>query len=322
MKAIVYHTYGSPDVLQLEEVEKPAPRDDEVLIKVSAAAVNAADWHLLRAAPFLARLYNGPLKPKHTILGSDVAGRVEAVGRNVKQFQPGDEVFGNLSEDGWGGFAEYACARENVLVLKPARMTCEEAAAVPLAGITALQGLRKGQLLPGQKVLIQGAGGGVGTFAVQIAKALGAEVTGVCGTSNVDMIRSIGADYVIDYMQEDFTKNGQHYDLILAANGYHPISAYKRALRSRGIYAVTGGSTAQMFQAMLLGPWMSMSGKKKIVSVAAKSNGKDLFFLKELLEAGKVAPVIDRRYPLHEIAEAIRYIEEGHAKGKVVITVE
>lgn len=323
MKAIVYTQYGSPDVLEMKEVEKPTPKDDEVLIKVSATALNAADWRLVRADPFLVRLYNGLLKPKHTILGSDVAGRVEEIGRNVKQFQPGDEVFGDLFECGWGGFAEYVCAPENVLLLKPARITFEEAAAVPLAGVTALQGLRdKGQIKPGQKVLIQGAGGGVGTFAVQIAKAFGAEVTGVCSTRNVDMVHKIGADQVIDYTQEDFTKNGQRYDLILAANGYHPISTYKRALSPRGIYVMTGGSEAQMYQAMFLGPWMSMTGGKKMGSLTAKPNIKDLAFLKELLEEGKVVPVIDRCYSLSEVAEAIRYLEEAHARGKVVITVD
>ena len=323
MKAIVYTQYGSPDVLQLKEIEKPAPGDDEVLIKLYAAAVNAADWHLLRGDPFLLRLFSGLLKPKQHILGADVAGRVEAVGRNVKLFQPGDEVFGDLSGCGRGGFAEYVCARENALVLKPARITFEEAAAVPLAGVTALQGLReKGQIKPGQKVLIQGASGGVGTFAVQVAKAFGAEVTGVCSTRNVDIVRSIGADQVIDYTQEDFTTNGQQYDLILAANGYHPISAYKRALRPEGIYVMTGGSEAQMYQVMVQGPWISMTGSKKMGNLLMRSNRKDLVFLKELLEAGKVVPVIDRRYPLRETAEAIRYLEEGHAQGKVVIMME
>jgi len=323
MKAIVYHEYGSPDVLKLEEVEKPTPRDDEVLIKVYAASVNAADWHLLRGNPFLLRLFSGLLQPKQKILGADVAGRVEAVGRNVKQFQPGDEVFGDLSECGRGGFAEYVCARENALVLKPVNLTFEEAAAAPLAGVTALQGLReKGQIKPGQQVLIQGASGGVGTFAVQIAKAFGSEVTAVCSTRNVDMVRSIGANHVIDYTQEDFTTNGWQYDLILAANGYHPISAYKRALRPEGTYVMTGGSEAQMYQAMILGPWISMTGSKKMGNLLERPNQRDLVFLKELLEGGKVVPVIDRRYPLSEVAEAIRYLEEGHAKGKVVITVD
>ena len=322
MKAIIYTHYGSPDVLQLEEVEKPAPRDDEVLIHVHAVSVNAGDLHLLRGEPFLLRLFSGLRKPKQKILGADVAGRIEAVGRNVKHFQPGDEVFGDLSRCGRGGFAEYVCARENALVLKPANLTFEQAAAVPVAGVTALQGLRgKGQIKPGQKVLVNGASGGVGTFAVQIAKALGAEVTGVCSTKNVDRVRSIGADDVIDYTQEDFTTNGQRYDLILAANGYHPLSAYKRALSPEGRYVMSGGSDAQMFQAILLGPWISMVGKHKMGNVLAAPDQRDLAFLGELLERGKVVPVIDRRYPLSEVAQAIRYLEEGHARGKVVITV-
>ena len=321
MKAIVYHTYGSPDVLKLEEAEKPGPKDDEVLVKVLAASVNAADWHLMRGQPFLMRLMGfGLLKPKHTILGSDFAGRVEAVGRNVTQFQPGDEVFGNIQ----GGFAEYVCAREDAVVLKPANISFEQAAAVPMAGITALQGLRdKGHIQPGQKVLIQGASGGVGSFAVQIAKAFGAEVTGVCSTRNVDMVRSIGADQVIDYTQEDFTKSGQRYDLILAANGYHSLSDYKRALRPNGIFVMTGGSSmAALFQAMLLGPWISMAGSNKMGNLMAKLHHKDLVCMKDLLEAGKVVPIIERRYPLGETADAIRYLEKGHAQGKEVITVE
>jgi NADPH:quinone reductase-like Zn-dependent oxidoreductase len=322
MKAIVYTNYGAPDVLELKEVEKPTPKDDEVLVKVHAVSANAADLHLLRGDPFLLRLMSGLLKPKNTILGSDIAGRVEAVGKNIKQFQPGDEVFGDISACGWGGFAEYACARESALVLKPACLTFEQAAAVPMAAVTALQGLRdKGQIQPGQKVLINGASGGVGTFAVQIAKSFGAEVTGVCSTRNVDMVRSIGADQVIDYTQEDFTQNGQRYNLILAANGYHSLSDYNRSLSPKGMYAMTGGSVAQMFQAMLLGPWISMAGSKKMGNLMAKPNQKDLVVMKDLLEAGKVVPVIERCYPLGETAEAIRYLEEGHAKGKVVITV-
>jgi NADPH:quinone reductase-like Zn-dependent oxidoreductase len=320
MKAIVYHTYGSPDVLKLEEIEKPTPKDDEVLVKVHAASVNAADWHIMRGKPFLMRLMGfGLLKPKNKILGSDIAGRVEAVGRNVQQFQPGDEVFGNIR----GGFAEYVCTHEDALVVKPANISFEEAAAVPIAGITALQGLRdKGHIQPGQKVLIQGASGGVGTFAVQLAKAFGAEVTAVCSTRNGDMVRSIGADHVIDYTQEDFTKSGQRYDLILAANGYHSLSDYKRALGPKGIYVMTGGSSmAALFQAMLLGPWISMTGSKKMGNLMAKLNQKDLGCMKDLLEAGKVVPVIEKRYPLSEVADAIQYLEEGHAKGKVVITV-
>jgi 2-desacetyl-2-hydroxyethyl bacteriochlorophyllide A dehydrogenase len=323
MKAIVYTKYGPPDVLELKEVEKPAPKDDEVLVKIHAASLNAADLHLLRADPFLMRLMGeGLFKPKHTILGADIAGRVEAIGRNVRQFQPGDEVFGDISASGWGGFAEHVCAHENALALKPANSTFEEAAAVPMAAVTALHALRDyGRIQPGQKVLINGASGGVGTFAVQMAKSFGAEVTAVCSTRNLDMARSLGADQVIDYTQEDFTKNGQHYDLILAANGYHSLSDYQRALSPQGIYVTTGGSMAQIFQAMLLGPWKSMTGSQKFGAITSKPNRKDLVAVKELLEAGKVRPVIDRRYPLSETAEAFRYLEEGHARGKVVITV-
>ena len=324
MKAVVNHLYGSPDVLKLEEVAKPAPKDDEVLVEVHAASVNAADWHLLRGKPFLVRLVvGGLLKPRNMILGAAVAGRVEAVGSNVKQFQPGDEVFGDVSGSGFGAFAEYVCVPENAVALKPTNMTFEEAATIPVAAVTALQGLRdKGQIQQGQKVLINGASGGVGMFAVQIAKAFGADVTAVCSTRNVDMVRSMGADHVIDYTQEDFTKNGQQYDLILAANGYHSIWAYKRALRSRGKYVLTGGSMAQMYQAMILGPLMSITGSKKMGNLMAKPNQRDLVFIRDLLEEGKVKPVIERRYPLRETAEAIRYVEEGHARGKVVIIVE
>jgi NADPH:quinone reductase-like Zn-dependent oxidoreductase len=321
MKAIVCTKYGPPDVLQLKEVEQPAPKDNEVLIAVHAASVNQYDWHLLTADFFLVRLMGGGLlKPKHTRPGADVAGRVEAIGRSVKQFRPGDEVFGDLSAWGHGAFAEYACAPENALALKPANMTFEQAAAVPMAAVTALHGLRDlGQIQPGQKVLINGASGGVGTFAVQIAKAFGADVTAVCSTRNLDLACSIGADQVIDYTQEDL--NGQRYDLILAANGYRPLSAYKRALSPTGTYVATGGSLAQIMQAMLLGSWMSRTGGQKIAALTSMPNQKDLVFMKGLLEAGKVVPVIDRRYPLSEAAEALRYLGAGHARGKVVITV-
>lgn len=323
MRAIVYHTYGSPDVLELKEVEKPSPKDDEVLVKVYAASVNALDWHLLSSDIFLVRLNSGLLKPKHQILGADVAGRIEAVGRNVQQLSPGDEVFGDIFESGLGSFAEYVSAREDALVLKPANVTFDEVAAVPVAALTALQGLRdKGQIQPGQKVLINGASGGVGTFAVQIAKALGAEVTAVCSSRNVDMVRSIGADQVIDYTKEDFTKKEQQYDLILAANGYHSIFDYKRALSPKGRYIMSGGSMAQMFQAMALGPVISMTGSQKMGNFLARANHKDLLFIKELLEAGKIAPVIDKRYSLSEVADALMYFGEGHAKGKIVITVD
>jgi NADPH:quinone reductase-like Zn-dependent oxidoreductase len=325
MKAIVYHTYGSSNVLKYEEVEKPVVGDNQVLIKVHAASINAADWHLLSADIFLVRLAaGGLLKPTDPRLGGDLAGRVEAVGRNVTQFQPGDEVFGT----GAGAFAEYACARETAVVLKPASLSFETAAAVPIAALTALQGLRDyGQLQPGQKVLIYGASGGVGMFAVQIAKALGAEVTAVCSTRNVDMARSLGADHVVDYTREDFTRNGQRYDLILAVNGYRSIFAYRRALNPTGIFIMAGASSAHLIQAMLqtmlLGPMLSKAGGQTLRFMGmARINQKDLAFVGELMEAGKVTPVIDKCYPLSETAEAFRYFEKEHARGKVVITAE
>ena len=322
MRAIVCTKYGSPDVLQLKEVAKPTPKDDEVLISVYAASVNSRDWRRMRANPFFIRLMAGGfLKPKIPILGADVAGRVEAVGSNVNQFQPGDEVFGYLSRYSGRTFAEYVCAGENEIALKPANLSFEQAAAVPLAAITALQGLRdKGNIQPGQKVLIQGASGGVGTFAVQIAKSFGAKVTGVCSTKNLDMVRSLGADHVIDYKKEDFTKNEQRYDLILAANGYHPISDYLRALSPEGIYVVAGGSMVQLLQATLQGRRNSQTGSQKTHVVSLVQSQKDLVFMKELLESGKVVPVIDGCYPLSKAAEALRYFEKVHAKGKVVIT--
>lgn len=320
MKAIIYTEYGPPEVLQLQEVDKPTPKVGEVLVKVHAASVNYIDWQLLKGESFFLRLLNGLTKPKQEILGDDIAGRVEAVGKMVKRFKPGDEVFG-ISD--FGAFAEYVCADEKYLALKPANLTFEEAAAVPVAGITALLSLCKhGQIQSRQKVLINGASGGVGTFAVQIAKFFGAEVTGVCSTSKLDMVRSLGADIVIDYTKEDFTKSGQRYDFILAAGGYHPISDYKRALSSEGVYVCCGGTFAQYFQAALLGPLISMTGSKKLGSIGmAKPNIKEFDFMKELLEAGKVKPVVDRCYPLSETAEALRYYGEGHAQGKVVITV-
>jgi len=319
MKAIVYEEYGSPDVLQLRDVEKPKPKDNEVLVKVHAASINYIDWQVLTGESFFLRLTTGGLrKPKHQILGDDLAGRVETVGRSVKQFQPGDEVFGISNFD---AFAEYACVPENALVLKPASMTFEEAAAIPYAAITAYQGLRNhGKIQSGQKVLINGASGGVGTFAVQIAKSFGAEVTGVCSTKKVDFVRSIGADQVIDYTQDDFTQNGQSYDLILAVGGSHSIFDYKRALNPNGIYVCAGGSLAQYFQAAILGPLISMTGSKKLGAMFSNPNQKDYEFLIELFEAEKVVPVIDRRFLLSEVPEALRYYGEGHSHGKVVIT--
>ena len=323
MKAIVNTKYGPPDVLQFKEVEKPVPNDGEILVKIKAASVNTLD--LATRGPLLARIITGGLrKPKDPRVGADIAGRVEAVGSNVTQFQPGDEVFGAWK----GGFAEYASVPENRVALKPTNSSFEEASAIPVAAITALQGLRdKGQIQPGQKVLIHGASGGVGTFAVQIAKAFGAEVTAVCSTRNLDMVRSIGADHVIDYTQEDVTRTGQRYDLILAVNGYHPIFAYRRVLRPTGRYVLVGGSKAHLYQALLqallLGPLISRAGSQKMGFMGiAKINQKDLVYVKELIEAGKVVPVIETRYPLRETAEALRYLEEGHARGKVVVTVD
>ncbi len=322
MKAIVCTKYGSPDVLELKEVEKPTSKDNEVLVNVHAASVNYSSLLFVKGKPLVVRPGSGLLKPKYTIPGCEIAGRIMAVGRNVKQFRPGDEVFGDLSDCGRGGFAEYVCAHEHALTLKPANLSFEEAAAVPEAALVALQALRDtGQIQAGQNVLISGASGGIGTFAVQIAKYFEAEVTGVCSTRNLDMVRSIGADHVIDYTQEDFTQNKQRYDLIVATAGYRSIFDYKHALRPKGMYVATGGSMAQIFQAMLLGPWISMTGSKKLGSMLVKPN-KDLGFMKELIEAGKVKPVIDRCYPLSEAAEALRYYEEGHSRGKVVITVK
>jgi len=319
MKAVIYEHYGPPDVLQLKDVDKPIPNDDEILVKVHAASVNALDWHALRADPFLFRFMGaGIMKPKNNILGADVAGRVEAVGRNVKQFQPGDEVIGDLYECGLGAFAEYVCKPESTFVLKPANLTFEEAAAVPSAANTALQGLRDiGHIQPGQKVLINGASGGVGTFAVQIAKSFGAEVTGVCSTRNLDMVRSLGADHVIDYTQDDFIQNGQRYDLIFDNVANHSISECKRVLSPNGVYVAVAFSPV----ALIFGPVISKLGSQKVGAFEAKPNHQDLTLLKELCEAGKVGPVIDRRYTLSEVPEAIRYLEEGHARGKVVITV-
>lgn len=324
MKAIVCTKYGPPEVLQLTEVAKPTPKPDEVLIKVHAASVNMYDWHLLTADIFLVRLMGqGLLKPKKPIPGVDIAGRIEAVGSNVKQFQTGDDVYGDISACENGGFAEYVAVPERAVALKPANLSFEEAAALPMAAVTALQGLRdQGQIQAGQKVLINGASGGVGTFAVQLAKAFGAEVTAVCSTRNVELARTLGADHVIDYTQEDFTQSGQRYDLILAANGYHPLAAYKRALTPHGIYVMVGGTPAQIFQAMLLGSWLSENGGKKLGGFTAHANQQDLVTLKELVEAGKVMPVIDKCFSqLNEMPAALRYLGTGHARGKVVMTV-
>jgi NADPH:quinone reductase-like Zn-dependent oxidoreductase len=325
MKAIVAEQYGTPDVLKLAEVDKPVPKANEVLIKVRAASLNAFDWHMLLPDPsIMVRLMGGGLlKPKNRILGTDMAGRVEVVGAKATQFQPGDEVYGDLARWGCGACSEYVCAPEEALAPKPKNMTFEQAAAAPMAALTALQGLRdKGRIQTGQKVLVNGASGGVGTFAVQLAKFFGAEVTAVCSSENVEMALSLGAAHVIDYTKEDFTKSGKQYDLILAANGFHRLADYKRALAPRGRYVMTGGSMKQIFHAMLLAPWYSLTGGKKMGGITAQANQKDLVFVKELMEAGKVVPVIDRVYPLAEVPEGLRYLLAGHARGKVVIQVE
>ena len=322
MKAIVYTKYGTPDVLQLKEVAKPTPRDDEVLIKVHAVSVNGSDWEGLIGKPLYTR-FGGLLKPSHQILGSDIAGRIEMVGRNVKRLRPGDEVFGDILADGNGGFAEYVCARGGTLALKPAGLTFEQVAAIPQGAVIALQGMRdKGQVQPGQKVLINGAGGSAGTFAVQLAKYYGAEVTGVDNASKLDFLRTLGADHVIDYTREDFTTNGKQYDLILDVVAHRSAFACSRALSPNGSYFAVGGSAATILQILLLGPWIKRTTGKNIRILAVRPNLEDLVYVTQLCEAGKIVPVIDRRFLLSEVPEALRYLGEGRAKGKVVITVE
>jgi NADPH:quinone reductase-like Zn-dependent oxidoreductase len=321
MKAAVYSRYGSPDVVQIRDVEKVVPKDYEVLIKVRAASVNPLDWHFMRGTPYFLRIRAGLRKPKDIRLGVDVAGQVDAIGRNVTQFQPGDEVFGTCH----GAFAEYACTSESALVMKPDNVTFEQAASAPVAAFAALQGLRdKGQIQPGQKVLINGAAGGVGTFAVQIAKSFGADVTGICSTRNVDMVRSIGADHVVDYTQEDFTKSGQRYDLFFDGVGNHSLSACRGVLTPPGIYIAVGGPSSPwmigpMARAVTAPVWSRLVSQK-LAMVLAKPNQKDLTVVRDLMEAGKATPVIDKRYRLTGVPEAIRYLEQGHARGKVVIT--
>ena len=321
MKAIIRTKYGSPDVLFLNDVEKPSPKENEVLVKVYAASVNLDDLEHLRGT-FAVRML-GPLTPKYKILGSDIAGRIEAVGKNVKHFKSGDEVFGDLTEYDFGAFSEYVCVSEDALVSKPANLTFEEASTLTSRASIAVRYLRaKRQIQPGNRILINGAGGGVGTFAVQIAKYFGAEVTGVDSTAKLDMLRSIGADHVIDYTQEDFTKNGQHYDLILDISAHHSILDYKRALDKNGIYLIVGGSRSSIFQALLLGPLISMIGNKKMGIPFVDSKKEDLIFIKDLVEVGKVVPIIDRCFPFEEIPEALRYLEQGKQKGKIVINYE
>jgi len=324
MKAIVFTRYGPPDGLQLKEVPKPAPKDEELLVRVHASSVNSWDWEFLNGVPFINRLMFGFLKPKagKQILGADIAGTVEVVGRHVTRFQPGDEVVGDLW-DNWGGFAEYACAHETSLEPKPANLTFAEAAAVPQAGVLALQGILKGgQMQPGQKVLINGAGGGVGTFAIQLAKLSGTEVTGVDASHKLDVVRSVGADHVIDYTQEDFTKTGECYDLIVDCQGFRSMFAYRRTLRPKGTYAMVGGPIPRALQLLLLDFCASRIGDNRRLRLVAEGPNKGLADLTELIEAGKLVPVIHRTYPLREIPEALRYFGEGRHKGKIVITME
>ncbi|KGR84321.1 NAD(P)-dependent alcohol dehydrogenase [Lysinibacillus odysseyi] len=322
MKAIICNKYGSPDVLELKEAEKPFPTENQVLVKVHAASLNFGNLVLLTGKPFLARFAFGLTKPKYSIPGGDIAGTVEAVGKDVTLFKAGDEVFGDLSGCGWGGFAEYVTVHEYALALKPNNISFEEAAAAPMAGVTALQGLRdKGKIKSGDKVLIYGASGGVGTFAVQIAKAFGAEVTGVCSTRNVEILRSIGADHILDYSKERFTQQQDYYDLVLGVNGSNSLSAYKRVLKRNGNFVHVGGSEAQLYKTLFFGPFISMTGSRKISSLLQRASQKDLNDVKELLETSKVKSIIDKRFKLSEITEAFKYFQEGHAQGKVVITI-
>lgn len=324
MHAVIQSEYGGPEVLEYTDVERPTPADDEALVRIIAASVGAGDWHLMRGTPFLVRLvYGGYRRPKFPTPGVDIAGRIEAVGRNVTAFQPGDEVIADLSEHGFGGFAEYVCVPATALVSKPATVPFEAAAAVPTSAVAALQALRDtGRLQAGEHVLINGASGGVGTFAVQIAKHLGAEVTGVCSTAKMELVRSIGADHVIDYTETDVTTAGVEYDLILDTAGSHSMSAYRRALTPTGRYVMVGGPTGRFLRALILGPVLSMPSNRKFGGFNLTADREDLAFVTELLESGDLTPVIDRRYELREVPEAIRYVEDGRAKGKVVITSE
>lgn len=319
MKAIVFNQYGGPDHLKLAEVPIPTPKDDQVLVKVYAVSVNSADTRLL-SGPVPRLMGFGLFRPNNKIMGADIAGRVEAVGKKVTKFKVGDEVFGDIAT-AFGGFAEFTCARESVLVKKPASLTFEQAAAVPMAAVTALQGLRKGGIKPGDHVAVVGASGGVGTFAVQIAKALGAEVTAIASTKKLDLLRTLGADHVVDYTREDFTRLGQRFDLILAVNGYRPLTEYRRALNPQGTYVMAGGNGNQLAEAIVLGPLVSRRGGQTVTNLMASPNADDLAFVKELIEAGKVTPVIERTYPLEETADAVRHVGAGHAAGKVVINV-
>jgi NADPH:quinone reductase-like Zn-dependent oxidoreductase len=319
VKALVYRRYGAPEVLELVDVPQPVPRERDVLVRVHSASINAADRVLLRGKPFIVRLGVGFPRPRRATLGFDVAGRVEAVGKEVTQFRVGEHVFGASN---FGAFAEFACVDQETLVPKPTNVSFEEAAATPTAGYTALQGLRKGGIEDGQSVLVDGASGGVGTFAIQIAKAFGADVTAVCSTRNTERARTLGASRVIDYRREDMTLDGQRYDLILAANAYRPLSEYRRLLKPRGAYVMTGGGGIQIMQAMLHGAFVSMTSSQKMSNIMAVAKKSDIVVLRDLLEAGKIRPVIDRTVALSEVPDAIRYLEAEHARGKVVVSVQ
>ena len=325
MKALVNEAYGNADVLQFKEMPRPVVGDDEVLIAVQASSINKAEWYLLNGRPYLLRLSPGGLrKPRVNILGGDIAGVVEAVGGNVTQFSVGDELYGDISDSGMGGYAEYVSAPAHVMAHKPQNLSFGEAAAVPSAAVTALQGIRAaGGVKPGQKVLVNGASGGVGTYVLQLAKMYGAEVTAVCSTSKIELVRSLGADHVIDYKQEDFTRSGRQYDLILAVNGGRSMTEYRRALTPRGICMVIGGTMSQIFQAMLLGPLLSRKDGQRILTMGAtKINQQDLQTVAELLDEGQLSPVIERCFPFSEAIDAMREFGHGHAAGKLVITME
>lgn len=321
MKAITHTQYGGPELLTYTEIDKPQPRENEILINIHATALNAADWRLMRADPFLIRLMNGLLKPKNNVLGADIAGQVAAVGKNVHQFKIGDAVFGDLSSHGFGGLAEYVCVPQDAVAHKPANLNFRQAAAVPMAALTALHGLRDtGNIQAGQGVLVHGASGGVGTFAIQIAKAFGATVTAVCSTSKASLARSLGADHVIDYKKEDFAQNGRQYDLVIAVNGNRTPADYIKVLKPNGVYVVAGGSMSQLFGSIVFGSIKTIGTKQRVRSFTSDPNQKDLEFLAKLIEEEKIAPVIDQCYELDETNEAIRYLEAGRARGKVVVT--
>jgi len=323
MKAIIYKKYGSLDFLKLSSVEKPVPKDNEVLIKIYASSINYSDSALVRGKPFIARLWSGFIKPKYNIPGADIAGCVESVGHNVEKFKIGDDVFGDISDFGWGGFAEYVSVHEDAIAIKPLNLSYEEASAIPQAAVVALQALRnKGALQSGQKILINGASGGIGTFAIQIARAFGAEVTAVCSTDKIELAKSLGANHVLDYKKLDFTDTGLTYDLVLGVQGYRSLSDYNRVLKKDGTYVATGGSLKQVFECMFLGPYLSLVSKKRIANLIVKRDQTDLTLLRNLIESGKIVPVIDKIYKLSEVTEAIKYYEKGHSKGKIVITID